>query len=220
MFIRNITTLAASVALTFSLGACASVSVKDVTKGQQKQKLARPSQLVVLPFTIESGAVKENSIRRHPGQLAAETQVLLEKYLVAELLKLQLPVTTNPPKSATPNIWIISGKVTRLAEGNRLLRMSFGLGMGGTKMETSVEVHSGRDKVLGFSTTGGSNAMPGAITTPVPFTGTIAALNGAKDGVTADAARTSRMITAVIADRMVQEGWLSPDRAKPKMARP
>jgi len=202
-----------------ALGGCSSVTVKDIQRpGVGTEVTARPSQLVVVPFTVDPQRVKENPMRKNPGQLGNEAQQLVTNYLATELKKLGLPVsmatTGAPPRDA----WIVSGQITRLEEGNRLLRMSMGLGMGGTKMETAVQVHSGRGVCLHFNTTGGSNAMPGAVTTPVPFTGLPAALSGAKDGVTDDAARTARMITAAIGQELVQRGWLDRCPTKIKVA--
>jgi hypothetical protein len=72
---------------------------------------------------------------------------------------------------------------------------------------------------LNFATTGGSNATPGAATNPIPFSSAPTALLQSTQGVTDDAARTARMITATIADYMVQRGWLAAGAVqKPKMA--
>jgi hypothetical protein len=194
---------------------CSSVTVKDVNN-QGCTTAGRPAQIAVVPFALEGARVKENPSRKHPGQLGSEAQQLLNNYLVKELQKLGPVVTLGPGQRVPPNTWVVSGRFTRLEEGSRLLRMSMGLGMGGTKMETAVTVGDGKKQILQFATTGGSNAMPGAVTTPVPFTGLPAALKGASDGVTDDAARTSRMITGAIAREMVKRGWIakSPDKAK------
>lgn len=203
-------------AITFSLAACSSVTVKDV-QNQGCSVAARPTQIVVQPFALESAKIKQCANRKHPGQLGAEAQGLLHDYLVKDLEKLGLPVSTDPRAAASPSAWTVSGRFTRLEEGSRMLRMSMGLGMGGTKMETQVEVTTCRKPLMHFATTGGSNAMPGAVTTPVPFTGLPAALKGASDGVTDDAARTARMITGAIGAEMVKRGWLSSNPYQPKV---
>jgi hypothetical protein len=198
------------------LAGCASVTVKDVAC-EQTARLPRPRQFVVLPFDVDTGHLKENPARKRPGQLASEAQQLLQGYLSAEVPKLGAPVVAHA-STKSPDTWVISGRITRLEEGSRILRMSMGLGMGGTKMETQVEVSAGGKCLMHFATTGGSNAMPGAVTTPVPFTGLPAALSGAKDGVTDDAARTSRMICAAIGQEMVRRGWLASAPCKVKAA--
>jgi hypothetical protein len=100
--------------------------------------------------------------------------------------------------------------------------MAVGLGSGGTKFETEVDVRSagGRTSILHFHTTGGSNAMPGGITSPVPFSGVPTALLNSKDGITDDSARTARMITGTIGNFMAERGWIAADKVPPvKLAR-
>jgi hypothetical protein len=74
---------------------------------------------------------------------------------------------------------------------------------------------------LSFNTTGGSGAEPGAATNPIPFSSAPTALLATRTGITDDAHRTARMITAAVADYQVQRGWLSPDKVqKPKTGMP
>jgi len=208
--------VSALAATAFSFAACSSVTVKDV-QNQGCTVAARPTQIVVQPFALETAKIKQCPNRKHPGQLGPEAQGLLHDYLVKDLEKLGLPVSTDPKAAASPTAWTVTGRFTRLEEGSRILRMSMGLGMGGTKMETQVDVSSCHKPLLHFATTGGSNAMPGAVTTPVPFTGLPAALKGASDGVTDDAARTARMITGAIGTEMVKRGWLPTNPYQPKV---
>ena len=200
--------------LALFLPGCASVSVKDIDRAGG-EKSARPSRFYVAPFAVDSTAVKENSTRQARGRLGAEAQQLLSGYLISELSQLGIPATAAPANGRVPGDgWLVTGRITRLAEGNRLLRMVVGLGSGGTKFETQVEVRSGAKSapVMRFATTGGSNAMPGGITNPVPFSGVPTALLNAKEGVTDDAARTARMITGTIGTHLAQRGWISADR--------
>jgi hypothetical protein len=135
--------------------------------------------------------------------------------LISELSKLGIPATAAPSAARVPaDAWLVTGRITRLSEGQRLLRMAIGLGSGGTKLETQVEVRSGAKvaPVMRFATTGGSNAMPGGITNPVPFSGVPTALLNAKEGVTDDAARTARMITGTIGTYLAERGWISAER--------
>ena len=96
--------------------------------------------------------------------------------------------------------------------GNRLLRMAIGLGSGGTKFETKVDVRGAKGSLLHFSTTGGSNAMPGGATNPIPFSSVPTALLNAKDGVTADAARTARMIAGTLGNYLADHGWIAREK--------
>jgi hypothetical protein len=90
-------------------------------------------------------------------------------------------------------------------------------------METDVTVRNlppSNPPFLHFATTGGSNAEPGAATSPIPFSAAPVALLQTKGGVTDDAKRTSRMITATIGEYMVDRGWLAPGKIqKPKAYR-
>ncbi|MGC3989359.1 MAG: DUF4410 domain-containing protein [Chthoniobacteraceae bacterium] len=205
---------------TSLLVSCASVSVKKVSETNGREKA--PSVIVVEPFSTVGVQVKENQFRQHPGKLASETQLLVQGYLVSELNKAGIAAeTASSPKIPRTSAWVIEGRITRVAEGSRLLRMGIGLGMGGTKLETQVQVKkSGAGKAfLSFNTTGGSNATPGAATNPIPFSSAPTALIDSKDGVTDDSARTARMITGTIANYLVKHGLLKSTTAPaPKLA--
>ena len=209
------------VLLPFFLGGCASVSVRDVSNSRVKD-VNRPEQIQVAPFLVDRANVKENPARKAPGQLANEAQRLLQGFLVAELDRMGVPaVAITSAGTPPPNTWVVSGRITRLAEGNRLLRMAIGLGSGGTKVETETDVRgSGKGSILHFHTTGGSNATPGGLTNPIPFSGVPTALLKAKDGITDDSARTARMIAGTIGNYMAQRGWIAAEKVpQVKMAR-
>lgn len=211
--------LALSVALTFC--SCASVSVKNASASGAKPTQP-PKRFYVVPFSVARADVRENSMGKRHGKLGPDVQKLVAEYLVADLSKNIAPASLAK-SSGGSDVWIVSGDFTKIYEGNRLLRMGIGLGAGGTKMETKVAVHNAsaaNSPFLRFSTSGGSNAMPGAATNPIPFSSLPSAVLQSTMGVTDDAARTARMITATIADYMVQRGWLAAGKVqKPKMAR-
>jgi hypothetical protein len=188
---------------------CASVSVKSVTAVDPRAKV-KPAVIYVTAFSTDGAKIKENPYRKHPGKLAEDSQQLLAAFLVDELKKAGLPATLVTSKPAKGNAWIIEGRLTRVEEGSRLLRMGLGLGLGGTKMETSVQIRNvGAAKpFLAFSTTGGSNAMPGAALSTNPISGTAAAVFNSKNGITDDSDRTARMITDTLAHYMVKHGLL------------
>jgi Domain of unknown function (DUF4410) len=96
------------------------------------------------------------------------------------------------------------------------MRMIVGLGAGGSKMETSVEVFDlaagGGKPFMHFSTTGGSNAMPGLITSGGPGVGAVySMIHAAAVGTTDDAARTSRMIAGALSEYYGERGWIPKD---------
>ena len=205
--------LAAAPILACLLTSCASVTVKNVTDGNAANPRSKPKHIYVEPFSVAHADVKQHPMRKHPGQLASDSQKLVADFLVAELTKSVAPASliAAGARPAGPG-WIVSGDFTRLNEGSRIMRMGLGLGMGGTKMETRVAVRNlpAQNKpFLAFQTTGGSNAMPGAATNPVPFSSAASALLQSSQGVTDDAGRTARQITGVIAEYAVKRGWIA-----------
>jgi hypothetical protein len=207
------------------LCSCASVTVKDVQPGTAKTPRTAPKRFYVVPFSTDRALVKEHPSRKNPGNLRAEIQQLVVNYTAAELSKNIAPATVvsgKPPTSS--DAWIITGEFTRIDEGSRLLRMAIGLGAGRTYVDTRVAVRNAsasNPPFHSFATTGTSGAMWGAATNPIPFSGVPLAVFKMQQGITEDSARTARMITAEIADYMVQRGWLAPDKVpKPKRPRP
>ena len=195
------------------LSSCASVSVKNVASSGKVRPSGKPSHIYVVPFAVNRTQSKENFAREKKGQLKYEARQLLATELVADLSKHIAPASISETgRVASPQAWVVSGEITRIAEGSRFLRMGFGLGMGGTKLNTKVEVRADSGPVfLRFATTGGSGAVPGAATNPAPFSSLPTALLHTKEGMTDDAQRTARMISAGIGDYMVKRGWLSPE---------
>lgn len=207
------------------LSSCASVSVKNVRNTDRTQPARKPSRIEIAPFSLQAATTKENFARGKKGELGAETQELLNRFLVAELSKHIAPacVVKNAGRKASQDVWFVSGRITRLEEGNRLLRMGIGLGAGRTRLDTEVEVRQlsmATRPFLRFSTTGGSNSAPGAATNPIPFSSLPTALLQTQTGITDDAARTARMINAALAQYLVKRGWMDAATAPtPKLAR-
>jgi hypothetical protein len=121
------------------------------------------------------------------------------------------------------NAWIVRGQFTTVYQGSRLLRSAIGFGAGGTKVETKVQVYDLSQPegapFLTFSTTGGSNSEPGAIlaltTDPVQLA--IGGVSGAAHGLSEDAARTAREITAELSNYMHDRRWIPDEQwIKPK----
>ncbi|MFY8215598.1 MAG: DUF4410 domain-containing protein [Chthoniobacterales bacterium] len=118
-----------------------------------------------------------------------------------------------PPRG---NYWLVTGKFIRVNQGSRALRMLLGFGAGGTKLETQVEVYdlSGKKPqlVMRFSTTGGSNAQPGAIANTNPWSAAFSGATLAFSGIRFDITRTSREITAALSQELALQGNLPDDR--------
>jgi len=137
---------------------------------------------------------------------------------VSELPAKIAPATlVNSPATARRDGWLVSGEITRIDEGSRILRMAIGLGAGGTKLQTRVAIEDLTARTpafLRFSTSGGSGATPGGATNPIPFSSAPTVLFQGQQGITDDAARTARMISARIADYMATRGWLASGAAR------
>jgi hypothetical protein len=111
-------------------------------------------------------------------------------------------------------------------QGSRLLRSAVGFGVGGSKVETRVEVYDLAQNpgtpFLTFSTTGGSGSEPGAILalSADPLQIAIGGVTGAAHGLSEDTKRTAREITAELSNYMYKRGWISEDQwIKPKHRR-
>ena len=199
------------------LSACSSVSVKDY---QHSGTVAKPAQIYVAPFdtagaSINIGTDKTGAKTTTFKQAAA---TLLADYTVQNISKHVGPASKVASPAAVPRTgWLVAGKFVRVNSGNRGMRMIVGLGAGGSKMETSVAVFdlaTSRGKpFMHFSTTGGSNAMPGLITSGGPGVGAAySMIYQAGSGMTDDAARTSRMIAGALSEYYGERGWIPKDK--------
>ncbi|MBV8901149.1 MAG: DUF4410 domain-containing protein [Verrucomicrobia bacterium] len=217
---------------------CASVSVRSERSGQTRARYHCPTVLYVKDF----GFPVQAAIRadRSGQALAAFEQGLqnrLRTQLVRALGRYGVPVVpvTDPGELSKlrrrqPG-WLITGQFTRVNQGSRALRIALGLGAGGTKMETVVRVYDlserQREKPLfSFSTSGGSNAEPGIITSVGPLAPTtvpalvVAVASKAGHGVTEDEKRTARVISAKVSEELSARGCLPPGHKPGRAKRP
>ncbi len=200
-----------------SLCACSSVSVKDY---QKMGAVNRPAHIYVQPFDTAGASVKValyKGGKKAPAFLES-TANLLADYTVENVTKHVAPATKVARAGGAPRSgWLVTGRFVRVNSGNRGMRMLIGLGAGGSKMETEVKVFdlatSGRKPFLQFATTGGSNAMPGLITSGGPGVGAVySMIYQAANGTTDDAARTSRMIAGGLSEYFAERGWIPKDK--------
>jgi hypothetical protein len=222
----------------FSVLGCASVSVKsqraDATRGLRR----KPQVLIVKDFNFPRQA--EVRADRNGKELLAfeqRLQVSLREQLVRALGRYGIPVTFASTSQELRRLrkrqpaWLITGQFTRVRQGSRALRIVLGLGAGGTKMETITQVYdlstrSRQTPLFTFSTSGGSNAEPGIITsvgplapTTVPAVVISVAAKGAH-GVSEDAKRTARVIAAYVSEQLVARGYLPADKKAGRAKRP
>jgi hypothetical protein len=214
--------LAAGLAATFS--SCASVSVTNVIALENPTPVHRPRGIYVRPFEFEEGTVRVD----REGQKLDEFEKALQDKLAAELVarfrEYLAPSDVLPESAEVPagDFWVVTGRFTRINQGSRALRSTIGFGAGGTKLDVSATVssHASGDAqpfVL-IQTTGGSNAMPGAIMGVIAWPMVLQGAQGLIAGVTADARRTSKQIAAALADYLRKNGMdVSSKAPKPKM---
>lgn len=202
-------------ALVF-LSSCASVSVTDEKRAPAKA-VRKPAKIYVAEFGTDSAIFKiAGTENKDPAAFKKKTAELLNKYVIKGINDHVAPAQATAGTKGVPrNGWLVTGEFVRVNTGSRVLRAGIGLGAGGSKMETRVSVFdmSGNGQpFLTFETTGGSNAMPGMLTSTSPYGAAWNIVMQSMMGVTDDAARTSRMIAGELNSYMIQRGWLSKDK--------
>lgn len=172
-----------------------------------------PQEILVRGFHTPDAVFQVDRYGRELRDFQATTRERLTRQLVRRLRRHVAPARAIAETAPAPrgNYWLLEGEFIRVNQGSRLLRAGIGFGAGGTKVETVARLYdlSGKTPrlLLTMSTTGGSNAEPGAIGafnpvtmafTPI-FVG-LNALGGARHGLTFDTVRTAREIVAVISE--------------------
>ena len=199
-----------------ALISCASISVNNGTQTLQQSK---PSLIYVMSFSTAHADIQVDRTGDQLADFKTNIQLMLRTGLVAEITDKLVPAVaeTKLANHREENAWLIRGEFVTVKQGSRLLRSAIGFGAGGTKLETRVQVYDlagdPSTPFLTFSTTGGSNAEPGAIlalsTDPLELA--IGGVSGAAHGLSEDTARTARQITAELSDDMYARGWITED---------
>jgi hypothetical protein len=226
MTIHRALALIGSLALLLILTSCASISVQP---GSEYATPQMPKKIYVMTFSTSQG---EFNVDREGAELKTFKKDLQNVLRAAQVADLSNRLVTAQPTPKHPwdrheNAWVITGEFVKVNQGSRFLRTTIGFGAGGTKMETKVYVYdlSAADHrpFLVFSTTGGSNAEPGAVTSfatdPLDLAVQIAlsGVSGFSHGLTEDTKRTAREVTAELSDYMYRSGWIPEDkRIQPK----
>jgi hypothetical protein len=182
----------------------------------------RPEVLSVRPFEVRRGVEFDAAASTADEDVEAKIGSLVADGIMSKAGEWVAPGRLLQPGAPTPSEGLlVRGKILRVRQGSRALRMAVGLGAGRTRLETSVRVFnlaaSKTEPWLSFETTGGSNMEPGIAGALVPSPLTIpiavsvassavtAGAVGAK-GVTQDALRTGRVIAAAMHDKLVARG--------------
>lgn len=213
--------------------ACSSVSVKEMREQSALAPSSAPGAVFVRPFVFPRGiefdaapTAGEDDARARVGRLVADGVLSRSAKWIGPGRMLA------PGEPVPPSGLLVEGRVLRVRQGSRLLRVGIGFGAGGTRLETSVRVYnlalSAAEPWLRFETTGGSNAEPGLIGMLVPsplsipaaasvIGGVVTAGALGTKGVTQDALRTGRTVAAAVHDRLALRGVV-PRKARVKKA--
>jgi hypothetical protein len=182
-------------------------------------------------------AVRADGSGKELAAFEQKLQISLRERLVRALGRYGVPVTVAITSQELTKLrkrqpaWLITGQFNRVNQGSRGLRMALGLGAGGTKMETTVQVYdlstrSRHQPLFTFSTTGGSNADPGIITSVGPLApatlpeAVISVAGKGGHGVSEDAKRTARVIAAYVSEQLAARGYLPAGKKAGKAKRP
>jgi hypothetical protein len=213
-----------ALALAGTLCSCASVSVTNVISLENPAPTRPPQTLYVRPFTFDEGTVRVDREGRRLEEFERSLQKEMTDGLAIHLRKYLAPTAGLPDGVAVPagDHWVLTGRFTRINQGSRALRSTLGFGAGGTKLDCTVTVANhamgeSRPFVL-IQTTGGSNAMPGAIMGVIAWPMILQGAEGLAAGVSGDAHRSAREISAALTEYLRVRGVpVAKDAPKPKI---
>ena len=148
---RRTTTAWAAALLT--LAGCASTQVAS-TSQYTGTRLARPSQVIVAPFTALTQDVRldqgvtarvERAVEHEPAnqaelKAARDAQAALQTALVEALRAKGLPAEAGRAEAAHGNAMLVQGQIVSLDEGNRTRRTLIGFGAGRSSMTSEVQL--------------------------------------------------------------------------------
>lgn len=205
------------------LTGCASVSLSK--RDWWDAEPEAPERIFVKPFVLERGNLQVDRQGDELAEFKGKFSGDFAERLAERLSKHVAPAeVVEPDKKITgANVWVVEGRFTRLNQGSRALRALVGFGLGGTKTEAVVSIlrparRGGMETVAEFETTGGSNAEPGALFGGPFGAGPRLVKQLTASGLSADARRTARMITAAISEKLHERG--EPLAGRPLRAKP
>ena len=234
MFSRSV--LGFPIALT--LLACAPTSVQQTY--QRNTSMPRPSRIFVYDFKGQTdeihldrgvGAQLEQmtsgrSLTQQEIEIGRAAARTLSQELVQQLNDMGMPAERA---FGAPTHWgnalVIEGQFVSIDEGNRTERLVIGLGVGGSDMQTKVQVYAtspnGLEPVKEFATNVASSYKPGMAETMGvgAAAGTLAASAAVGAGVgvaseklsasvNAEAKRTAKAVAQRLQTYFVEQGWI------------
>jgi hypothetical protein len=210
------------VSVCLALCSCASVSVREVIP-LTEPPASGPESIFVQTFEFEDDMVRVGREGEELEQFKRTMQQEMTSNLLERIRQYIAPAQAVSSAAEAPRgkSWLLSGRFTRVNQGSRFLRGALGFGSGGTKMDVTATVWdlSGKapKRFLIIQTTGGSNAMPGAIVGVFAWPASITGAPGLISGLSSDCRRSSREITNALAQYMKRHGLqVAEDVPKPK----
>jgi hypothetical protein len=197
--------------LCLALSSCASVSVREIIPLTELPSRA-PEIIFIQPFEFEDDMIRVGRQSEELEDFRRRLQQEMTSNLFEQIGKYIAPAQAVSAGTAPPqgNSWLITGRFTRLNQGSRALRSTLGFGSGGTKMDVTATVSDlsggAPRRFLMIQTTGGTNAMPGAIMGVIVWPLTFSGAPGLISGLSGDCRRTSREITSALAAYMKEHG--------------
>jgi len=196
--------------LCIALCSCASVSVRETIPLTEAPSQA-PQTIFLQPFEFEDDMIRVGRQGEELEDFKRRLQQEMTSNLFEQIRKYIAPAEAVSAGTAPQgNFWLISGRFTRLNQGSRALRSTLGFGSGGTKMDVTATVSDlsggAPRRFLMIQTTGGTNAMPGAIMGVIVWPLTVSGAPGLISGLSGDCRRTSREITSALAAYMKKHG--------------
>ena len=207
--------------LCIALCSCASVSVRETIPLTEAPSQA-PQTIFLQPFEFEDDMIRVGRQGEELEDFKRRLQQEMTSNLFEQIRKYIAPAEAVSAGTAPQgNFWLISGRFTRLNQGSRALRSTLGFGSGGTKMDVTATVSDlsggAPKRFLMIQTTGGTNAMPGAIMGVIVWPLTVSGAPGLISGLSGDCRRTSREITSALAAYMKKHGLqVAKDVPRPK----
>jgi len=205
-----------------ALCSCASVSVRETIPLTEAPSQA-PQTIFLQPFDFEDDMIRVGRQGEELEDFKRRLQQEMTSNLFEQIRKYIAPAQAVSAGTAPPqgNSWLITGRFTRLNQGSRALRSTLGFGSGGTKMDVTATVSDlsgdAPKRFLMIQTTGGTNAMPGAMMGIITWPMMVSGAPGLLSGLSGDCRRTSREITSALAEYMKKHGLqVAKDVPRPK----
>ncbi len=185
--------------LSLAVCSCASVGVRSTQLLSDEPPRKVPAAIFVKPLAYYDPNVAVDRSGTKLSDFQYDFQEKFTRFLTSRLSDGIAPASamaaTAPPRRG--NYWLITGQFDRVSQGSRFLRSFAGFGLGGTKLDATVVVSDMSGPTprpfLVIRTSGGSNALPLVLGFP-------------RSGLTFDAQRTAREVTAAISEFLYQQG--------------